>query len=469
MTRAVPVVLALLAIAAAALLSRPDSAPAEAGDPLDPINKIEHVVMIMQENRSFDSYFGTYPGADGIPRKHGKPTVCVPNPKAGICWRPFHDPRNRNGGGPHGAANARRDVNGGRMDGFIKEALHAPHRCVNRNDPVCSPAASLDVMGYHDERELPNYWEYAREFVLQDRMFQSNSSWSLPVHLFMVSGWSARCKRAGDPFSCVNAPAGPAGPRGYLESGGKRPHYAWTDITYLLHRAGVSWRYYVFKGKEPDCAQDEALSCDPVSQSAETPSIWNPLGDFDTVRENGQRKNIQSLSHFYKAANEGNLPAVSWIIPNDRVSDHPPSKISAGQAYVTTLINTIMRSPNWPSTAIFLAWDDWGGFYDHVAPPKIDVNGYGLRVPALVISPYAKRGFIDHQTLSFDAYLKFIEDRFRGGQRPAPLPDGRPDPRPTVREDVPQLGDLRRAFDFTQEPRPPLILDPHPNADPRRG
>ena len=117
-----------------------------------------------------------------------------------------------------------------------------------------------------------------------------------------------------------------------------------------------------------------------------------------------------------------------------------------------------MQSPEWDSTAIFLAWDDWGGFYDHVAPPSVDQNGYGLRVPGLVISPYAKKGYIDHQTLSFDAYLKFIEDDFLNGQRIDPQTDGRPDPRPTVRENVPQLGDLTADFDFTQSPRAPVVL-----------
>jgi phospholipase C len=121
-----------------------------------------------------------------------------------------------------------------------------------------------------------------------------------------------------------------------------------------------------------------------------------------------------------------------------------------------------MRSPNWNSTAIFLAWDDWGGFYDHVPPPVVDGAGYGIRVPALVISPYAKHGYIDHQTLSFDAYLKFIEDVFLGGRRLDPKTDGRPDPRPTVRENAHILGDLRKDFDFKQKPRPPLILRPRP-------
>src|SRR5665811_1222632 len=128
------------------------------------------------------------------------------------------------------------------------------------------------------------------------------------------------------------------------------------------------------------------------------------------------------------------------------------------RAYVTNLVNTIMSGPDWDSTAIFLTWDDWGGFYDHVAPPTVDQNGYGLRVPAMVISPYAKHGFIDHQTYSSDAYLRFIEDRFLGGARIDPATDGRPDPRPNVRENAPQLGDLRNVFDFTQTPQPPLVL-----------
>jgi phospholipase C len=204
------------------------------------------------------------------------------------------------------------------------------------------------------------------------------------------------------------------------------------------------------------------MFCAPVPQKASTPGIWNPLPWFDTVRQDEQLHNITPLANFYADARNGTLPAVSWITPAEAVSDHPPAPVTAGQAYVTGLVNTIMRSTSWSSTAIFLAWDDWGGFYDHVVPPKVDVNGYGLRVPGLVISPYAKRGFIDHQVLSFDAYLKFIEDDFLGGQRLNPKTDGRPDPRPTVRESVKILGDLRKDFDFTQMPRRPLLLKLRP-------
>jgi phospholipase C len=157
---------------------------------------------------------------------------------------------------------------------------------------------------------------------------------------------------------------------------------------------------------------------------------------------------------------------VSWVVPDQQHSEHPPASIRTGQAYVTRLINTVMRSPEWNSTAIFLAWDDAGGLYDHVPPPTVDQNGYGLRVPALVISPYAKTGFIDHQTLSFDAYAKFIEDDFLHGQRLDPQHDGRPDPRLTTRENATILGDLTQDFDFHQKPRPPTLLPEQPTLPP---
>jgi len=151
---------------------------------------------------------------------------------------------------------------------------------------------------------------------------------------------------------------------------------------------------------------------------------------------------------------------------NQCVAPYHAALVSDGQGYTTGLINAIMQGRNWNSTAIFLTWDDWGGFYDHVTPPSVDQNGYGLHVPGMVISPYAKQGLIDHQTLSFDGYLKFIEDDFLGGQRIDPANDGRPDLRPTVRENVPILGDLSQDFDFTQPPRPPLILPPNPPPGP---
>jgi phospholipase C len=260
-------------------------------------------------------------------------------------------------------------------------------------------------------------------------------------------------------MSCENALEAPESPKDHVV-----PDYAWTDLTYLLHKAHVSWRYYVFSGTEPDCEDDDMI-CPSVGQGASTPGIWNPLPYFDTVKEDGQLGDVTSLSHYFQAARTGRLPALSWITPTGSVSEHPPGLITAGQTYVTKLVNAAMRGPDWKTTAIFLAWDDWGGFYDHVKPPAVDENGYGLRVPGLVISPYARRGFIDHQTLSFDAYAKFIEDDFLRAKRLDPHTDGRPDPRPDVRENEPLLGNLVRDFDFHQQPRRPLLLNPNPHTD----
>jgi phospholipase C len=434
-------------------------APSALAAPADGIHNIQHVVVITQENRSFDSYFGTYPGANGIP-----PGVCMPAPEIG-CVAPYHDSNDANFGGPHGRAAALFDINEGKMDGFITQADNG-RKCTGTG-AECSPCgttegkiACTEIMGYHDAREIPNYWSYAKNFVLQDNMFEAALSASMIEHNFMVSGWNAKCPFEDiNPMDCVTSLDGVLG---------SRPR-AWTDITYLLAKAHVSWRYYVFEGAEPDCASDEATSCAPVKQSAKTPGIWNPLPLFTDVKQDNQLGNVQSLNNFYTSVHEQSacgLPNVSWIDPKDAVSEHPNALISRGQAYVTTLVNSIMRSPCWNSTAIFLTWDDWGGLYDHVVPPGVDEAGYGLRVPGLVISPYAKSGYIDHQVLSSDAYLKFIEDDFLEQARLNPLTDGRPDRRPDVREEAPGLGDLVNDFNFEQQPRPPQLLSPHPEPGP---
>jgi phospholipase C len=237
--------------------------------------------------------------------------------------------------------------------------------------------------------------------------------------------------------------------------------YAWTDITYLLDKHHVSWGYYPTDklcNKPPPCKTFATIS-------------QNPLPGFTTVHQNRALDNIQEHGDFLRSLRDGTLPTISWLTPGSTgISEHPKQgnnpPLTRGMAYVTRMVNAVMRSPYWDSSAIFLTWDDWGGFYDHVVPPRVDENGYGLRVPGIVISPWVKAGTIDHQTLSFDAYLRFIEDLFLEGQRLDPKTDGRPDPRPTVREEVPILGDLRKEFDFTQEPLPPMPLRPRPPPGP---
>jgi phospholipase C len=456
---------AALLVLAVPLACQPPGTPS-ANQARAGIHKIRHVVVIMQENRSFDSYFGTFPGAEGLPRRNGQFTVCLPDPARGRCAAPYHDSNDLNGGGPHGTSNGLADIAGGKMDGFVAQAEASSRGCLlGANDPSCKAGSDTDVMGYHDAREIPNYWKYAESFVLQDRMFQPDLSWSLPSHLFLVSGWSARCSRPNDPMSCENDTESAALPPDFGPAPHRNPNYAWTDITHLLHQRKVSWKYYVAEGTEPDCVDDEKV-CAPVPQRSGTPGIWNPLPWFTTVRQNGELGNIQPVTNLYADAREGRLPQVSWVTPNGETSEHPPGLVSAGQTYVTGLVNAIMQGPDWSSTAIFISWDDWGGFYDHVRPPTVDENGYGLRVPGLVISPYAKKGFVDHQVLSFDAYDKFMEDDFLDGARIDPRTDGRPDPRRHVRENTPILGDLAQDFDFDQPPRPPLVLDTRPSRGP---
>jgi phospholipase C len=476
--RALLAALAVAALVAAACSGEPEPEPVPADGPeaassstllatpaaaAPGLTTLDHLIFIVQENRSFDHYFGTFPGADGIDfRDDGKPKACIPDPVLGHCSRPYHSTRQIQEGGPHDHPAAVTDINHGAMDGFVRAALRHPSSCASdRFDPRCDgslgPQQQPDVLSYHTRADIPNYWAYARHFQLQDRMFAPTDSWTLPAHLFLVSAWSAYCPDPSDPMSCRS--------NLYLSRDdqqhryGRDPIYAWTDITYLLEASDVSWAYYVGHGTcvDPPC---EDTRPGPYGT---TPSGKNTLPGFTTVNENDQLGNIKWHSDFTRQAENGNLPAVSWLAPGNQASEHPGAgtPIRAGQAYVTAMINAVMKGPDWDSTAIFLTWDDWGGFYDHVKPPNVDENGYGLRAPGIVISPWVKQG-IDHQTLSFDAYLKLIEDRFLGGQRLDPETDGRPDARPTVREDVGILGDLADAFDFSQEPLPPLILDPTP-------
>ena len=341
------------------------------------IHKIQHVVIIMQENRSFDSYFGTYPGADGLPRnKAGQFTTCMPDPQHHDCVRPYHDPRLVNIGGPHEQGAFLQDLNGGQMNGFIKSR----ETCRNPDGPdlVSAIGAGFDVMGYHTAHELPNYWKYAKNYVLQDHMFEPVDSWSLPAHLYMVSEWSAVCSVKNDPMSCKTQTEAPNFPQDLGPAPHKAPNYAWTDLTSLLHRHHVSWAYYIAAGPRARLRERAGASASSVIRTRVRPGSGIRCRRSPRCRQDHQLSNIKATKDFYAAAKGGQLPAVSWVIPNGIDSEHPTSNIATGEKYVTSVINAIMRSKDWASTAIFLAWDDWGGFYDHVKPPVVDGQGYGL-------------------------------------------------------------------------------------------
>jgi len=435
-------------------------------DPTKGIRNLDHLIFIVQENRSFDHYFGTFPGANGIPRKpDGSFKPCIPDPEAGICRKPFHDPGLFDAGGAHSERASHMDVNGGKMDGFIRAQQELYSICGSKPDLYqCRRAAREaddrpDVMGFHTAKEIPNYWAYAKRYLLQDRMFAPSDSWTLPAHLYLVSAWSALCSDLSGPdpdaSSCRTSLTRPD-QDWRPQDGAPRP-YRWADITWLLHQHGVSWAYYVGPGT---CVR---APCAKTDEPATAPVI-NVLPGFRTVEETNQFGRIRPYDDFFSRAAAGTLPAVSWVTPVGGKGEHPPDYAGYGQAWVTKVVNAIMRGPRaqWLHTAIFVVWDDWGGFYDHVPPIEIDPYGYGIRVPAFVISPWVTRGLnVDHQTVSFDAYLKLIEDRFLGGQRLDGENMGWPDPRPSVREELVR-GDLRRIFDFTQVPIPRVVLDPVP-------
>ena len=434
----------------------------------------------MQENRSFDSYFGTFPGANGIPQG-----VCVPmdpaNPDEG-CVAPFHDQHDVNAGADHKAINAQADLDDGittaNMDGFVHQQnislVTRPDKRLIHNSGGFSPGlARHDVMGYHTDAEIPNYWAYAENFVLQDAMFEGVRSFSGSAHIDMTSEWVAKCKSPTDVSTCVTTPT--MEPPFKLEN-----RFPYVNLPQLLDLNGVSWKYYLASGVEPDC-DDDAMTCDPEIQQKGVLTLWNPIPGYNWVVSQGQAylaAHNPDADQFLLDVQSGNLPQVSWIVPSLTFSEHPDQGITQGQEYVTSLINAIMQSPYWANTAIFLSWDDWGGFYDHVVPPNVDTNstatpiqGFGLRVPGLLISAYARQGYIDHAVLSTDSYATFMEDVFMNGARLDPAQLGEPDARPDIRDELTTVnfpdgssapvGNLMDEFDFTQAPLPPLLLSTH--------
>jgi phospholipase C len=486
-TRVVAVLAAVVVVIAAVagiLLSRSSSAtapPSTTGPAVDParlhgIHKIQHVVVVMQENRSFDSYFGTFPGADGLPMHNGKPSACQPT-STGACASSYHDTNFIDQGGPHGHKASVMSYDNGKMDGFIQALDTYSNGCrLHPTVPPCpqatnGPDGQPDIMGYHDAHEIPNYWAYAKRYTLFDHMFAPVDSWTLPSHLYLVSGWSAWCPQLNDPMSCrselVFHPASAfdnqwTGATWQADQADQHPRpYVWAPITWLLYQAGVSWGYFVGAGScvVPPCSG---------LQGPKTADVQNPLPGFIETEATAQFANIRSNEDFLQMAAHGTLPSVSWIVPVKDAGDHPPDDISLGQQYVTNLVNAVMNGPQeqWNHTAIFVTWDDWGGFYDHVKPPQniagVPGDNYGFRVPAFMISPWSARG-IDHATMSFDAFLRLIEDRFLNRQRLDGRNQGWPDSRPSTRETAPELHPLNDAFDFTQQPIPPLVLDPMPS------
>ncbi len=373
--------------------------PADATTPVTTKTPIQHFVSVLQEGHSFDNYFGTYPGADGIP-----PNTCMPNDparKQAGCSKPFAI-----GARDSEALRATRQVFDseyarGAMNGFVSTFSN---RGVNSNL----------AMGHYGESDLPYYWDVASNYVLFDRYFASARSGSLRNRMYWMTG------TPGDP----NSETVPANGFGNLPT-----------IFDRLQATGISWKIYI---ENYNPAAKYRAPGTTSSQVIRAPVLAMPrfLADPRLF------SHIVPLGEYYSDLAQGTLPAVSYVVPAGS-SEHPPARVASGEAFIRNLITALKRSSAWPTSAFLWSYSNWGGWYDHVVPPTVDRYGLGFRVPALLVSAYARRGFVDGTQVDHTSILKFIEDNW--GLRSLSSRDA-------------HGGSLTSAFDFTQSPRPPELL-----------
>ena len=392
-------------IVLAALVVWPFMAPGDAvasGGVHAPRTPVHHFIVLMQENHTFDNYFGTYPGADGIPAGTSMPVDPAKGSQPSV--RPFHIGNRPIVDLDHSGSAAASALAGGRMNGFVR-AQNA------------RTGAGRLAMGYYDGRDVPFYWNVADRYTLFDHFFTSALAGSLLNHVYWVG-------------------AGPGNAVQVVPAKGLKI----TTIFDRLQQAGVSWKFYVENYNPAINYRTLPHLNDPnrVSQA-----VWCPLLDIPRFLDDpALRSHIVDLSQYYTDLRNGTLPEVAYIAPSSG-SEHPPGSLVTGQRFVRGLINALMGSTAWTSSAFMVTYDDWGGWYDHVLPPRRDAHGDGFRVPALLVSPYARRHFIDKTTLDFTSTLKFIEQNW--------------DLRPLTRLDA-AAGSITGAFDFGQSPTRPAII-----------
>lgn len=390
--------LALTLATLAAVLIAPASAGAAGHQARTPI---KHFIVLMQENHSYDNYFGTYKRGDGLPRG-----VCMPvntlDRSAG-CEKPFHIGGRALHDLGHNPRVFRAQYNDGRMNGFVNifraEGLPARHT----------------VMGYYDGRDIPYYWNLADHFVLFDHWFSAGAGGSVYNHMYWVTGTE------GSSDDTI--------PRGGF---GKLP-----TIFDRLEKAGVSWKFYI-QSYDPHITFRSRESTERRSQI-----VWAPLLDYARYLDNPKlSSHIVDANQYYRDLRNGTLPQVAFMTPAG-ASEHPLGSIQAGEHFVRSLIGALVSSRYWSSSAFMWSYDDWGGWYDHVKPPYRDRYGDGFRVPALLVSPYARPGFIDHTDLDHTSFLKFIEQNWN--LKPLALRDA-------------HANDFMNAFDFSKPPARPFIV-----------
>jgi phospholipase C len=386
-----------LTLATVAAAIAPTNAGAVAHEARTPI---KHFIVLMQENHTYDNYFGTYPRGDGNP--HG---VCMPvnlhEPSAG-CVKPFRIGNLAVRDLGHSPPIFRAEYHGGRLDGFVN---------IFRSQGLPEPQT---VMGYYDGRDIPYYWNLADRYVLFDHWFSAAAGGSFSNHMYWVTGTGTRTDSV--PASGFN----------------KLP-----TIFDRLQQAGVSWKFYV-QNYDPRITFRSRLRTDRGSQI-----VWVPLLDYARYLDNSKLfSHIVDASQYYIDLRNGTLPQVAFMAPSGS-SEHPPGSIQAGEHFVRTLIGALISSRYWSSSAFMLSYDDWGGWYDHVSPPHRDSYGDGFRVPTLLVSPYARHGLVDQTELDHTSILRFIEQNWRL--------------RPLASRDA-HANSFMNAFDFSRPPAPAIIV-----------
>ena len=363
---------------------------------------IQHLVVLMQENHTFDNYFGTYPGADGLPSGTKMP-VDPTNPAAGYIV-PWHIGTTTITDLSHTAPTFLAQYDNGKWDGFVS-AING----YNENGTI--------AMGYYDSSDIPYYWNLASNYVLFDHFFSSAKDGSAANHMYWVAATDPTVKK-GQQLSTLlnNVPT----------------------IFDRLQAAGVSWKFYV------ENYNPQITYLNPSTQSnRESQVVWVPLLNFPRFISNKDlSSHIVDLSQYFVDLQQGSLPAVAYIVPSG-ASEHPPQYPASGEREVKSLLQELMRSSSWNSSAFMLLYDDWGGWYDHVLPPQVDAQGYGARIPGLLVSPYAKKGYIDSTQLDFTSVLKFIETNWNVA---------------SLETRDANANNFLSAFDFSQAPRQAQLL-----------
>lgn len=385
---------------------RPENAERIQG-PVPGLNKIQHIVFIIKENRTFDNYFGTFPGANGATSGTISTGQVIP-----LGHAPDKLPRDID----HSYNAATTAIDGGRMDRF---------------DLITGGNQNGDYLSYtqYTEADMPNYFAYAHHFTLGDNMFSSLTGPSFPNHLYTVGAQSGGAINNPSSSGIWGCDADDTSTVQVMDNHGnitrQFPCFDFRTLADNLEVASLTWKYY-------------------APQKGESGYIWSALDAIQHIRLTPLwEERVVPTSQFASDATNSRLPAVSWLVVGSGMSEHPPASVCAGENWTVQQLNAVMQSPDWNSTAVFLTWDDFGGFYDHVSPPKVDNFGFGPRVPFLIISPYSKPGYISHTQYEFSSVLKFIEIRFGL----PPLSD-----RDTL------ANDILDSFDFNQLPLPPLIL-----------